>query len=313
MKIILITILGVCVMRPVFGGELEDKIAEAAKFGDGNDANALKWIEQQAVASLSDADLRSKLEEQLLAALPTATTRRAKDFLCRMLRIAGTEKSIPVLEKLLADPESSHMARYVLASMRTDPAAKALHRSLKNVPDKIKPGIVDSLGDLRHEPAVPDLVKLLASDHSGDNAARALGLIGGKEAVAALWPRLDATKGESRHVVLNALLRCAESYVKAGNSDAAMPIYDKFADGESETHVILSGLRGIAKLKGEAAVPLLAKAMQGENRELANGAAGLIASIEGKDIGEIARVLRDIGRINPQACQVGNLFDIRSF
>ena len=95
--------------------ELDEKLLLAGKFVDGNPADPLKFIESKAVESLQDSQLRNSLEEKIINSLATAESRRGKDFLCRMLRIMGTKKSIPVMQKLLSEQEISHMARYVLA------------------------------------------------------------------------------------------------------------------------------------------------------------------------------------------------------
>ena len=115
--------------------ELDDKLLLAGKFVDGNPSDPLKFIESKAVESLKDPQLRDSLEEKILSSLGTANSRRGKDFLCRMLRIMGTKKSIPIMKTLLSDQESGHMARYVLASMQFEEAGAALHQSLNTVQD----------------------------------------------------------------------------------------------------------------------------------------------------------------------------------
>ena len=126
MKILIFIFYSLILSLALSGDELGDKLLLAEKFVDGNPSEPLKFIESKAVESLKDPQLRDSLEEKILSSLGTANSRRSKDFLCRMLRIMGTEKSIPIMKTLLSDQESGHMARYVLASMQFEEAGAAL-------------------------------------------------------------------------------------------------------------------------------------------------------------------------------------------
>ena len=219
MKILIFTLSSLILSLGLSADELDDKLLLAGKFVDGNPSEPLKFIESKAVESLKDPQLRDSLEEKILNSLGTANSRRGKDFLCRMLRIMGTKKSIPIMKTLLSDQESGHMARYVLASMQFEEAGAALHQSLNTVQDKLKQGIIDSLGDIRYKKAVPDLIKLLDTASVANNATRALGLIGGDSTMNHLLPRLSKTTGKSYRCTVQALLRCAQIYLKKGNKE----------------------------------------------------------------------------------------------
>jgi len=287
--------------------ELDEKLSLAGKFVDGNPAEPLKFIESKAVESLQDPQLRDSLEEKIINSLGTANSRRGKDFLCRMLRIMGTKKSIPVMQKLLNDQEIGHMARYVLASMQYEEAGAALHQSLGTVQDKLKQGIIDSLGDIRYKEAVPDLIKLLDTASVSNNATRALGLIGGDSVGNYLLPRLSKTTGKAYRCTVQALLRCAESYIEKGNKEKALSIYNHFTKSGTDSYVILAGLSGTAKVNGESAVPLLTKAIKSGNNELANGAASIIAELEGENIGSKLKSLLESAPGNMQILLIGAL------
>ena len=287
--------------------ELDEKLLLAGKFVDGNPADPLKFIESKAVESLQDSQLRNSLEEKIINSLATAESRRGKDFLCRMLRIMGTKKSIPVMQKLLSEQEISHMARYVLASMQYEEAGTALHLSLNTVQDKLKQGIIDSLGDIRYKKAVPDLIRLLDTASVSNNATRALGLIGGDSVSEHLLPRLSKTTGKAYRYTVQALLRCAESYLEKGNKEKALSIYDHFIKSGTDSYVILAGLSGAAKVNGESAVPLLTKAIKSGNSELANGAASIIAELEGENIGSKLKSLLESAPSNMQILLIGAL------
>ncbi|MDP6859119.1 MAG: HEAT repeat domain-containing protein, partial [Verrucomicrobiales bacterium] len=242
-----------------------------------------------------------------LSSLGTASSRRGKDFLCRMLRIMGTKKSIPIMKELLSDQEIGHMARYVLASMQYEEAGAALHQSLNMVQDKLRQGIIDSLGDIRYKKAVPDLIKLLDTASVANNATRALGLIGGDNTMNHLLPRLSKTTGKSYRCTVQALLRCAEIYLEKGNKEKALSIYDRFTKSGTDSYVILAGLRGASQVNGEFAVPLLTEAIKSGNNELANGAASIIAELKGNNIGSKLKSLLESAPANMQILLIGSL------
>ena len=307
MKILIFTLSSLILSLGLSADELDDKLLLAGKFVDGNPSEPLKFIESKAVESLKDPQLRDSLEEKILSSLGTANSRRGKDFLCRMLRIMGTKKSIPIMKTLLSDQESGHMARYVLASMQFEEAGAALHQSLNTVQDKLKQGIIDSLGDIRYKKAVPDLIKLLDTASVANNATRALGLIGGDSTMNHLLPRLSKTTGKSYRCTVQALLRCAEIYLEKGNKEKALSIYDRFTKSGTEPYVILAGLRGAAKVNGESAVPLLTEAIKSGNNELANGAASIIAELKGDNIGSKLKSLLESAPANMQILLIGSL------
>ena len=307
MKILIFTLSSLILSLGLSADELDDKLLLAGKFVDGNPSEPLKFIESKAVESLKDPQLRDSLEEKILNSLGTANSRRGKDFLCRMLRIMGTKKSIPIMKTLLSDQESGHMARYVLASMQFEEAGAALHQSLNTVQDKLKQGIIDSLGDIRYKKAVPDLIKLLDTASVANNATRALGLIGGDSTMNHLLPRLSKTTGKSYRCTVQALLRCAEIYLEKGNTEKALSIYDRFTKSGTEPYVILAGLRGAAKVNGESAVPLLTEAIKSGNNELANGAASIIAELKGDNIGSKLKSLLESAPANMQILLIGSL------
>src|SRR5437660_6503854 len=73
----------------------------------GQDRNVLNPIDEAVVKTGNDPAARKEIESRLLAVLQSNAPRDAKDFVCRQLRTMGTAASVPVLEKLLADPELS--------------------------------------------------------------------------------------------------------------------------------------------------------------------------------------------------------------
>lgn len=181
----------------------------------------------------------------MIAVLKSNATRNGKDFVCRKLKIMGTEASVPVLAEMLGDDSHSHMARYALESMGNPAAGAALRAALPKVSGKLRIGMVSSLGVRQENESVPALADLLADDDAdaARSAAHALGAIRTPEAAKAL---LNAKPNEAAaQAVTDAMLACAESLLANGNKIAALGLYKRVSQGNPPKHVKLAATRGM--------------------------------------------------------------------
>jgi HEAT repeat protein len=264
--------------------QLDEALKAVLTFEYGRDAAPLVLVEQLVVAAAKDETSRDAVERRLLRALSAASTRDARSFLCRQLRTIGTARSVPQLEKLLTDPDLSHMARYALGRIEVPEAAAALHRALSKTSGKLQVGIINTLGERRYRQALPDLARLLYSSDSGvaEAAAGALGRIGGVEAVRALQAVYPRATEALRERMDNALLVCAEQFVAAGRMAEAGWIYEGFYTRRQEKHLRLAGLRGLVAARGEQAVPLLNQCIKGADSEFRRTAIELTTMVKGE-------------------------------
>ncbi len=115
----------------------------------GADRAALNPIDQAIVASHGDAAARQALEKRLVDALAGGLSRSAQDYVCRKLRVVGTAQSVPALAALLPAEQTSHIARYALERIPDEKAVEALRDALPKVSNKLKPGLIGSLGKRR--------------------------------------------------------------------------------------------------------------------------------------------------------------------
>ena len=131
------------------------------------DLGVLKAIDEAAIASHGNPAARKELETRVAAVLPTSTTARQKDFVCRKLMILGTAELVPALAALLSDKGLSHMARYALERIPTSP--KRRRHSARPCRDRpaLAVGIIGSLGARRDAASVPALAALLAGADGG--------------------------------------------------------------------------------------------------------------------------------------------------
>ena len=264
--------------------QLDDALKAVATFEHGKDSGPLNLVEKVVFEVAKDAKRRNIVEQRLLRTLGSATTRDARSFLCRQLRTIGTARCVPQLEKLLTDPELSHMARYALGRIEDPAAAAALRRALSKTSGKLQVGIINTLANRRYRRALPDIAKLLGSSDSGvaEASARALGRIGGTEAVKVLEAvRAEASK-TIRQRIDNALLNCAEQFLADRRTNEATRIYAKFYSPEQPMHLRLAGLRGFVIAQGPEAVPAIMQAIKDPDPDLRKGAIGFMTMVKGQ-------------------------------
>ena len=201
-----------------------------------------KALEAAVVAAANgSADEKRAMEEGLLKQLSQASTREEKSLLCRLLRRVGSPRSVSVLAAMLGEEEHSHMARFALASIPGDQAAKAMREALAKVPAPLQVGLMASLAERYDEGSLPLFVKRLPSNA----AIQALGVLGTKEAALALEDLRNAevSTGDSQ-VIDDALLMCAERLYAKGKRVDARRLYV----GAMATGNVIAAIQGLAEI-----------------------------------------------------------------
>jgi len=216
--------------KPAMDPAAVDQAFEALKTFDwGTDLDAVKAIDEAAVALHGDPAGRKELEKRLAAVLMTDVSDGAKQYVCRKLMLIGTGESVPALGALLTHEKLSHMARYALERNPAPEAAAALREALPNVKGLLKVGVIGSLGARRDAASGPKLAALLndADMSIACAAAGALGKIGNSEAAQALRAiALDLRLSPIlRSAATDALLVCAEQLLADGQTAEAASIY----------------------------------------------------------------------------------------
>lgn len=236
------------------------------------------------------------IEGRLLGVLGSAdATKAGKQFACRMLRIVGSEKSVPVLGSLLPDRELAHMARFALQGMACPAAGEALRQAIGKLDGEARLGAIASVAERRDRDAVRMLGSLL---ESGDAtvacaAAKALGRIGGKRAAKLLSGA--ASRESLKAVWADASLMCADSLLDEGEGGAALDLYAKLLAGKQTVGTRAAAFRGSVaadpKSAGKRIVAGL-KSADAADRGIAGAAVALLA--DGKALRAVADVLADV-------------------
>jgi len=267
-------------------------VLTGAAFGDPyEDLVKYDWSESRAPLAAIEVEIRQAatpaarraVEARLLEALdhPEATP-QCKQFVCRMLRRAGSSACVPAMAKLLPDAKLSHAARFALQDLACPEAAAALREALGQLKGKLRIGVIASIGARRDAKAVPALAKLL---RGGDvdltrAAVRALGHIASAEAAESL--ARAKVPAELRAELADASLLCADRTLADGKGAAAAGIYRRmFAKGHA-TPVRIAALRGIVLSEKARAAGTLLRLMKDQDVDIRQAASRFIIEMPGK-------------------------------
>jgi len=228
--------------------EISAALLEKVKTYDwGQSRLALTEVSELIKKAQGDKSQLAKIENDLLMVLKSDATRAGKQFVCRELSIIGTEQSVPTLAKMLADEETSDMARYALERIPGSAVDEALRSSLRNARGNARIGIINSLGQRRDKGAVRILSRILgrSNQDAAIAAAAALGQIANSLAADALGEAKNKAEGKLLSVVLDAYLKCADQMVADGNKIKAMGIYKELQKESMPKPIRTAALTGM--------------------------------------------------------------------
>lgn len=281
------TILTVfCLAARVAFGDVWQDLAKY-KYGGENTADKAEQLLQQTPLAQHGA-----IEGSLIAVVAAKdATQDGKACACRMLQQIGTEKCIPAVTGLLNDEVLSHYARLVLERMGTPKADEAMRTALDGAPDKVKIGIIGSLGERRDVKAVKPLVKLTVHNDPTVAAAAisALGRIGGDSAAQCLRKLKPMEPLAPVHMI--ALLDCARSL----KGSAAVALYELVLAGKTTQRI--GALSGLLAVDEKRAVALMVDFIKGDDAQMSDGVLTLVSSEKSerltKAMAEVLGTLQD--------------------
>ena len=238
---------------------------ELLKYDFGGCDAALTNIETQ--VRLAAPDQRAALEDKLLGVLASGeATFPAKQYACRMLKLIGTDKSVPALAKLLTDEKLAHAARYALEALPGKAAGAALRDAFATSSGRVRIGLIGALGARRDGKAVAALAKLTGDTDAmtACAACTALGRIGNKDAAAALAAACNWT-GAVEIARATASLTCATCLAQEGEAKAAQKIFTALLDEKQAKQVRVGAFLGLVRLGPQKELPRVLAALKGDD------------------------------------------------
>ncbi len=125
-------------------GPTPDPWEACARLEYGADRSFAWSVREQVIKAPPEE--RARAEENLLKTLGRpGCTEAGRAFLCQMLALVGSAKSVPVLAPLLRDPKSTEAARYALAPIPGAEAAAALRDALGSLSGVAKAGLIGTI------------------------------------------------------------------------------------------------------------------------------------------------------------------------
>jgi len=277
---------------------VDQAFEQLAGYDYGQDDEALRVLELHVVRFATDTAHKAQVAQRLASILSESdTSKAAKIFICKQLVVVGTEAQVPMLAKMLEDPDTAEIARYTLDAIPGEASLAALRSALGRLKGTPLVGAINSLGIRRDEESVDAVTGLL-----GDSdpqvvaaAAEALGKIGTAEAAAGLMNA--KAPSAARTALHNAQLQCAERLAVADDSDGAAAIYQEVwaADGPPARRV--AGLLGLAKVAADKATPVVLATLASEDPLLQGTAARLAVQLPGANA--TAALVERLDRLDP--------------
>ncbi len=266
---------------------LDALVEQLRAYHFGQDRAPLERLEQL-VAVVRDRPLQAQPVAHALAqVLTTDASYDAKQFVCRQLASLATEREVPLLARVLTD-EAGPLAEMALYALEPIPGAEVnavLRRALDRTTGLTQIGVINTLGMRRDVLAVPPLAALLKGPSTtAEAAAAALGKIGVPSVVEPLATALARATGPTQAAVADALLVAADRLAATGATPLAASVYARFYDDAQSPWSRAAGLRGLAKLKGAAALPLVLESLRDDGAPRQGMAVRLVEELPGASV-----------------------------
>jgi len=271
---------------------------------------------EEVKAMLRDASMKKETAKYLhiegvldnLLANPN-TTFAGKQEICRILWMYGTDKSIPVLSKLLLNPQLSDSARYALERNKSPLVDRSLRYALGKTTGNTLIGIINSLGDRRDSLSVNALKRYVRNSNPlvSEAAIAALGKIGTTSALACLLSQPVKTIP-----VYQAIVNCSYSLAMHGEKGQAEYLFEKIASSPWPFGARAEGLRGLEALHSSKTLDACLACMKVHDVDLQTIAASIAGSLP--DPVSTKRCLAIWGSLPPymQAAMLASMTDRRA-
>ena len=207
---------------------------------------------------------------------------------CRAIRLIGGPDSVPVLAALILKPETTDAARFALERIPGIEADQALLAALDRSQGAVKRGVVFSIGERESAAAVPALERLAGGKDlsMAADAVKALGKIGGPEAVRVLSATLGKAGLQLKLEAASALLLAAE------NGPGAAAVYDKLIAANLPPVMRQAAFKGKIEAAAGGGKEIILKTLAGKDAVLYAPAIAMVPQKFGPgDIGQAADLL----------------------
>ncbi len=242
---------------------------------DTSDVGPAMRLHAYVFSHKDNAQSRRETEAALLKFVQGSPAPAGLMAACRALGLIGGPDAAPVLAALTLKPETTDAARYALERIPGPEADGVLVAALDKTQGDIRRGVVFSLGARRSAAAVPALARLAAGKDAAlaADAVKALGKIGGPEAVKALTAALGKAAPSLKSEIASALLLAAEKALASGDKAAASAVYDQVFAANVSVISRQAAFKGKIAAGPDAQGAIL-KALSGKDSQLVRARSG---------------------------------------
>jgi HEAT repeat protein len=274
---------------------LETILKDLQSYDFAQGVGALTRLRAYVFSHKDDPQARRETEAGLLRFIQGSPAAGGLMAACRALRLIGGPDSAPALAALVLRPETTDAARFALERIPGNEADQALIAALDKSQGDVRRGIVFSLGERKSAAAVPALERLAGGKDlsSAADAVKALGKVGGPEAVRTLAALLGTAGPPLKLEAASALLLAAE------NDPGAAAIYDKLFAADLPPVMRQAAFKGKIEAPGGGGKDLILKTLAGKDAVLFAPAIAMVPANFGP--GEIGKVTDSLDRLPVEA------------
>jgi len=279
-------------------GAVEDPFANLAQLEFGSSRLSQATIEDRIRHAAPEQ--YASIEDRLLEILTDPeSTYEAKQFVCRMLRRIGSERSVRYLFRLLFDEQLTDDARFALQGNPSPQVDSLLRLSLGRLSSPARIGVIGTIGQRGDHDAVSDLVGFVdpADAALTEAIVVALGEIGSAEALEALVA-LDLPTN-MQPLRYDALLRCADRLAEDGDQRRALGVYRRMTADILPTPVRVAAWHGLVRMQQARAVRFFVAMLQDDEIEIQR--AGARYMVEMADVVDLMPVAGRLGSFSESA------------
>ncbi len=299
--LVLVAVAVAAAAPPPTKADIDKAVADLAAFVTGQDNTPVQNIAALLQQIAGKTGLQRQAERGLVRLLGSDADLEAKLQACQILARIGSEACIPVLEKMLADPKTNHMACWALQPNPSAKADAALRSALAGTKGNATVCICGVLGHRRDAASVPALAKVTsrADPVVAEAALSALGKIGGAEVAAILADARRRLPDAVRPAATDAYLQCADRLASAGAADAAGAIYKEVLAADAPRRFHRGALLGLMRTAGADAIPFVLKTIRSNDPKMRAAAIANIPTIKGE--GVTKRLAAEMPNLPPDA------------
>jgi type 1 glutamine amidotransferase len=271
-----------------------------AKYESDNIQQPLFKLDEYIRSAVYFEEELKRYEKRFISFLKSDATLDGKYHICRKLAQIGTDESVPVLEEMLINEETSEMACYALESIPSPAADNALINALGKTNAKTRIGIINTLSQRQNKDAVEDLKQLIndSDTTTAVAAVAALAQIGTPQAALALEQELDTSNIDLKAWILDSYLKCAHTIANKGNNEQAFEMFNKLYHSQQTTTIRIASLRGMAQTLPKKVNQTIIEAAGSEDLAIQTAAIQIVR--ENPDIKDIKPIISMFDDIAPQ-------------